>query len=450
MPGWTDRSVAVPVRGVAPAMQIDRYELALGLVGFAALVAAWVPAYTARRPLSLPIVLVAIGTLASLVPLGLPDADPRLHLEFVERFTELGVIVSLMGSGLKIDRPFGWRSWATTWRLLGVAMPLTIGLAAVLAFVLCDVGVASALLLGAVLAPTDPVLASDVQVGEPTLEADASPEEEGDVRFALTSEGGLNDALAFPFVYAAIHATSAGSPGGWALEWLAWDVVGRVAIGLVAGWLVGRALAVVAFRPPGRLSALAETPQGFVAVAITLLAYGLTELVHGYGFLAVFVAAVVLRGSERHHEFHAALHSFGEQTENLLVVGLLLLFGAALTSDVMSGFGWREVVFALVLVFAIRPLAGSIALAGTPLAPVERRAISFFGIRGFGSVYYLAYALSAEDFDHADTLWVALLAVLVVSIATHGVMATPMMNKVDLAARRRIRRRDRRVRRDAA
>jgi NhaP-type Na+/H+ or K+/H+ antiporter len=173
-----------------------------------------------------------------------------------------------------------------------------------------------------VLAPTDPVLASDVQVGEPELEEKPTPNAEEDVRFTLTSEGGLNDALAFPFVYLAIHVARDGwNPSGWAVEWIGWDLVARIAIALAVGWLVGRVLGVIAFRPPGPLRALADTPQGFVAVGATLLAYGATELLHGYGFLAVFVAAVVIRGSERNHEFQSELHAFTEQTENLLVVG---------------------------------------------------------------------------------------------------------------------------------
>lgn len=427
-------------------MTVDRYELGIAVVGLSAVVAAWVPAYTARRPLSLPIVLVTIGVAFSLLPTGLPAADPRQHVEFVERFTELGVIVSLMGSGLKIDRPFAWRTWGTTWRMLGIAMPLSIALAAALSMPLLGLGAATALLLGAVLAPTDPVLASDVQVGEPTLEASVPVESEGDVRFTLTSEGGLNDALAFPFVYAAMRAASVDHVGDWIAVWLAWDVVGRIVVGLACGWVVGRLLGVVAFRPPGRLSALAETPQGFVAVAVTLLAYGATELLHGYGFLAVFVAAVVLRGSERHHEFHAALHGFSEQIENLLVVGLLLLFGSALTSGALEAVGWADLAFALALVFVIRPAAGAMALVGTPLSRIERRAIAFFGIRGFGSIYYLAYALSARDFPEHDRLWGTVFVVLTLSIAAHGVTATATMDRVDQAARRRLARRPRRAR----
>lgn len=420
---------------------IDRYELALALAGLVALAAAWIPAYTARRPLSLPVVLLGFGAVIFALPLGLPSPDPAEHVDVVERLTEIAVIVALMGAGLKIDRPFSWRTWAPTWRMLAIAMPLTIGLGAILGATVAGLGAASALLLGAVLAPTDPVLASDVQVGEPELEAEPTPNAEEDVRFTLTSEGGLNDALAFPFVYLAIHVARNGwDPSAWLVEWISWDLVGRILIGLAVGWLVGRLLGVVSFHPPGRLSALAETPQGFVAIGATLLAYGATELVHGYGFLAVFVAAVVLRGSERNHEFQSELHTFTEQTENLLVVGLLLLFGGSLVSGVLDGITWTVVLLALLLVFVVRPASGGLALIGSPLTRTERFAISFFGIRGFGSIYYLAYALSEARFPNAETLWAIVAVTLVVSIATHGITATPVMRLVDRARWRRSRR----------
>jgi NhaP-type Na+/H+ or K+/H+ antiporter len=419
-------------------MTVDPYEAALAVGGVAALVAAWVPAYTARRPLSLPLVLVAIGALFFAIPFGFPAPDPRAHLDVTEHATELVVIVALMGAGLKIDRPFSWRSWGLTWRMLGIAMPITIALTALAGGLIGGLAGASALLLGAVLAPTDPVLASDVQVGEPSLGDDPDPEPEDDVRFTLTSEGGLNDALAFPFVYAAVAVAEHGwAPSGWAASWLAWDLVGRIAIALVVGWAAGRLLGIVAFRPPGRLSALAETPQGFVAIAGTLLTYGATELVHGYGFLAVFVAAVVLRSTERHHEFHADLHDFAGQVENLLVVALLFLFGGALVSGILGALTWRGALVALVAVFVIRPLSGFAALAGSALTRPERTVISFFGIRGFGSVYYLAYALAAAEFAGSDELWAMVALTMAVSIAAHGIGATPAMAVVDRASRTR-------------
>lgn len=364
-----------------------QYGLILLVVGTAALLAAWLPAYTARRPLSLPIVLVAVGVVIGLVGFGLPEVDPRRHLEVTTRLTEIGVIVALMGAGLRIDRPFSLRGWGSTWRMVGIAMPLTILAVAILGFSVGGLSVAAALLLGAVMAPTDPVLAGDVQVGEPTLGPDlerGSPEDE--VRFTLTSEGGLNDALAFPFVWGAIWLAQNDAGLEWSslFTWLAWDVAGRVVLGMAVGVAVGRLMGTVSFRPPGPLTALANHPQAFIALAATFIAYGAAELIHGYGFLAVFVAAVAV-------------------------------------------------------VFVVRPLLGQIALVGTKLTPRERWTISFFGIRGFGSVYYLAFALLAAPFAGSDQLWATVAATLLLSVVVHGVMATPAMDGVDRETRARLR-----------
>lgn len=417
-------------------LSIDRYEAALALIGLAALVAAWAPTLIARRPLSLPVVLLAFGAGVALLPLGFPDPDPQRYADFVERATEFAVIVSLMGAGLKIDRPFALRTWGSTFRMLGIAMPLTIAGVALLGVWVAGLGAAAALLLGSVLAPTDPVLASDVQVGEPTLDDEPVPDAEDEVRFTLTSEAGLNDALAFPFVYAAIHAAEHDwSPSEWVLGWLAWDLVARLAIAALVGLVVGRLLAVVAFRAPGPLPSLGDTPQGFVALAATLLAYGTTEMLQGYGFLAVFVVAVVLRSSQRDHELHTALHDFTDQAENLLVVALLLLFGGALVTGALGHLTWGGAAVAVLLVLVVRPLSGRIALAGVPLHSREKWAIAFFGIRGFGSVYYLAYALSAASFEHERRLWAIVALALVLSIGIHGITSTAGMRHVDEAAR---------------
>jgi sodium/hydrogen antiporter len=156
----------------------------------------------------------------------------------------------------------------------------------------------------------------------------------------------------------------------------------------------------------------------------------------------VFVAAVVLRGTERTHEFHADLHGFAEQIENLLVVGLLLLFGGALVSGIFDELTWRGAIVAVLVVFVVRPLSGLVALLRSKLASADRVAISFFGIRGFGSVYYLAYGLSAAVFVGARELWAIVALTMLISIAVHGVTATPAMAIIDGEYRTRRRRRD--------
>jgi NhaP-type Na+/H+ or K+/H+ antiporter len=154
-------------------------------------------------------------------------------------------------------------------------MPLSILGCALLGWWLLGLGIGAALLLGAVLAPTDPVLAGEVQVGEP----DDPDEPEDEARFSLTSEAGLNDALAFPFVYAAIAISMVGAdPSGWLADWLLVDVAWRLTVGtlvgLAAGWLLSRLF----FRSRLERARLADQAEGFVALAATLLAYGFAEL----------------------------------------------------------------------------------------------------------------------------------------------------------------------------
>lgn len=412
------------------------YTLGLTIAGVVILFAALLPTYLHKRPLSLPIVLVAGGTIG-LALLPTVEIDPRDHLTLTEHATELAVLISLLGAGLSIDRAPGWRRWGPTWRLLSIAMLLTIAGIAFAGAALLGLGAGGALLLGAAIAPTDPVLAADVQVGEPSVEG-APNDAEDQVRLTLTSEAGLNDGLAFPFVFAAIAiATHGSAPGDWLVHWLVVDLVERVGIGLLLGWLAGRFLSRIIFDPPRPFTPLADTNEGFVAVGAILITYGLTELAHGYGFLAVFIAATTLRNRQRDHGYHRTLHQFTGQIEQLLSVGLLVALGGAIADGILGGLTWRSAGLALLVVFVIRPAASRVALVATPTTKAERRAIGFFGIRGIGSIYYLAYATGHASFGHDDELWAATIATIVLSIVVHGVTATPVMRELD---RRRTRR----------
>lgn len=401
---------------------VDQYDLALAVLGLALLGAAIVPRLLAERPLSLPIVYLGLGFAFFALPLGLPDPDPVANALATERLTEVTVIVSLMGVGLKLDRPVGWRSWQPTWRLLAITMPLSIAAVALLGW-WAGLLPATALLVGAVLAPTDPVLASDVQVAPPG-EGDA-----GDTRFTLTSEAGLNDALAFPFTNAALAAGGAGSAawtGGWVVE----DVVLKLTAGLLIGVASGLGLGWLAFRLPGEGS-LAKSAEGFVAVAATFLTYGVTELAHGYGFLAVFVAAVTLRTVERDHEYHGVLHGFTDAVEQLFTVVLLVLVGGAVAGGALDALTPALAAVGLASILLVRPLLGWLGLFGTGLDPADRAAIAFFGIRGMGSLYYAAYAAQATELPGMDAVWALTLFVVVVSVVVHGVASTPVLMRLD-------------------
>lgn len=391
----------------------------LAIFGLLALGMALLPRMFHQRPLSFPLLYVAAGVALFSLPVALPDVDPVDSGKVALHLTEVGVIVALFGVGLKIGRPMSRRNWASTWRLLGIAMPLTIGAMAGLGAWLLGFDIASAVLFGAVLAPTDPVLAADVQQASP------HDEDPGEVRFALTSEAGLNDGLAFPFVMAASAILVSGAaPSNWLASWLAIDVGYRLGVGMACGWLFGRLLRLVVFSAPLRDSRLAETGEGLIAVAGTFLTYGVTELIEGYGFLAVFIAAQVLRARERDHEYHEVIHDFSEQIERLVNGVILVLFGAAISDGLLEPVTPQMVVVVLALVLVVRPVSSIIALGGTSHG---RGVISFFGIRGVGSFFYLAYALSEHDFTEARELWAVIGLTVIVSIAVHGLSAGPVM-----------------------
>jgi NhaP-type Na+/H+ or K+/H+ antiporter len=404
---------------------MSAYIVVLAVFGLVVLLTAWLPMVLKELPLSLPIFCVGLGALIFAFP-DIPGVmpHPMEELAIVERASEFVVIISLMGAGLKIDRPFGWGRWKLTWRLLGISMPITILALAVLGQSLLGLGLATAILLAASLAPTDPVLASDIQVGPP------GSGEEDEVRFTLTSEAGLNDGLAFPFILLAValaHEISATSVA----EWFVYAVLWKIAAGVGVGYAVGRVLGWLTFHLPNRAK-LSRTGSGFVALGITALAYGGTEMVRGYGFLAVFVAALALRATEPKHEYHQKLHDFAEELERLMMMVLLVLLGGAMTgADLFQALTWEAAAFAALALFVVRPLAGWIGLLGTDRPADEKMAISFFGIRGLGSIYYLSYALQKEAFDHAALLWSVTGFIILVSIVLHGVTVTPVMRNLD-------------------
>jgi NhaP-type Na+/H+ or K+/H+ antiporter len=417
------------------------YEAALLLIGIAIFGAVVLPRRLSDKPMSFPMIYVAAGILVFSLPLGVEIPDPIEHAELTERLTEFVVIIALMGAGLKLDRPFELGAWSNTWRLLAITMPLTIIAAAVLGVGLLGTLLPTAALLGAVIAPTDPVLASDVQATPPTEEMDeeADPaEQEGEVRFALTSEAGLNDGLAFPFTHFAIAmAAAAGTSGlAWVGEWFLVHFLYEIVAGVVMGYLGGQVIARVIFGEPVTTQ-LGKVMEGAEALAATLIVYGATELVHGYGFIAVFVAALELRHYEWEHEYYTALHDYAVMIERIVMASVLVLFGGAIAGGLLAPLGWLDVAVGLALIFVVRPVAGMIGLVGTTLSWGERLVVSSFGIRGIGSFYYLAFALNEASFGEvellvaADKLWALVGFIALTSIVLHGASANYVMDKVE-------------------
>lgn len=399
------------------------YHEFLLIAGLAIVCAFWLPRFVSgREPASSPLLILAGALIALVTPAPPPPLfDPIADPAWWEVLSELAVIVALFATGMRLDvvRPFA--RWGVTARLLLVAMPLTIG-AMLLVGLAAGLPFASALLLGAVLAPTDPVLAGDVQVGPPT-EGGEHP-----VRFALTAEAGLNDGLAFPFVYLAIAAI-AGLTATEALEWAAYDLVYRIVVGVAVGGVAGWALGQVVFRWPIK-NVLAETGSGVLALAGVLVCYGAAEFAHGYGFIASFVGGLVFRRIEAEHSFHSDLHLFNLAIEHALTAVLLLMTGAAL-GTYLELVRWEHLALAASLIVIVRPAIGWVALAGTGLGPRERWVTAAFGVRGIGSLYYLAFAAgSAAAMPLVGELWLIVLVTIALSAVVHGLTSGAALKRI--------------------
>lgn len=392
------------------------YHIALVAVGGAIVLAYWLPRFFSGREPAASALLIGLGLASfgwipdmprALSPLALPRAW--------EAASGMCVICGLFGVGLRIDKIRPWSKWKPTRRLLLIAMPVSIA-AIALAGWLAGMSIAAALLLGAVLAPTDPVLASDVQVGPP------SEGGEHGVRFALTTEAGLNDGLAFPFLYLALAVAATGAFNAASLgDWLWRDIGYRIVAGSTAGWSMGWLLGKIMFDWPSR-NALAETGSAVVALAGIFLTYGLTEICEGYGFIAVFVAAIKLRRVESGHEFHILLHNFAESIERALTALLLVGLGAALPA-ILPALEWTGAAIGAALILLIRPIVGWFSLCGAISERRERAVVAFYGIRGIGSINYLAYASTHVALGDIEQLWAIVAFAILVSSVVHGFTA---------------------------
>ncbi|HEY0056824.1 MAG TPA: cation:proton antiporter [Pedobacter sp.] len=401
------------------------YFLILSVIGFAAFGMAWMPAISKLTSISYSIIYMLLGmALYKLIPNILPIPDVKVNEGLIMRITEIVVIISLMGTGIKIDRSFSYKNWSTPIRLIGIAMITCIAFAAALGHTLIGLGIASSLLLGSALAPTDPVLASDVQVGPPNERI------KSETKFALTAEAGLNDGMAFPFIWLAILVVGISKDNlnnGDLVNWFSYHLLYKIAVGVGIGYILGRIAGYLVFTVSEKFSAL-KTRDGFLAISLTLIVYSITELAHGYGFIAVFVSSITLRHFDKTHDYHHDLHSFVDQTERLLVAILLLLFGGALVHGILDPLTWRMALFAIVFVFIIRPVTAFLSLYGTDIHMKEKLAISFFGIRGMGSVFYLTFAFQQADFDDKSEIWATVAFTILLSILLHGLTATPVIN----------------------
>ena len=402
------------------------YHVVLVVVGVIVILARWLPRLVSEREPAAAPLMILFGAAAALLVPNMPILpDPRQMPLPWELVSELTVIVALFGAGMRIDSLRPWKRWMPTFRMLAISMPLTILAVTLLGVTLGGLTLAGAILLGAVLAPTDPVLAADVQVGPP------QEGEEHPVRFTLTTEAGLNDGLAFPFVYLGLIVAAEGlNPDAWAWEWLLRDVLYRIILGGIMGWSGGRLLGIVLFSVP-KGSILAETGSGVIAIAGVLLCYGSTELVEGYGFIAVAVLGLSLRRVQEEHHFHRRLHDFSESVEHALTAVLLIGLGLVLPI-LFVDLIWTHVMIALALIVVVRPLSAWIALLRTDLGQRDRAVISVYGVRGIGSIYYLCYAGSHMEFANETQLWSLVGLVILLSTILHGFSVGWAMDQISV------------------
>jgi NhaP-type Na+/H+ or K+/H+ antiporter len=418
---------AVPVLASQPGFELgDPYALVLAFAGVAVFAAVGALSHEHERAFSASLIYLCLGLVAATAidVLGVHWIDPFADAHVIEHLAEFAVIVALFGTGLKLERIFDPRPLGSVGRLLGIVMPLTIAAVTLFGSAVMGLSLGAAIILGAALAPTDPVLAGDVGVGPP------GDDDQFEANVALTAEAGLNDGLAFPFVFLGVYvATHHGT--GWLGEWLAADVLYGVAAGVVIGAGLGHLIAASIVWLRDR-ELLAPVLDGWVAVGAVLLVYGLGEVIGGYGFLAVFAAGVAFRRYEHGHELHRRVHDGAEVVEKFSELALILLLGSLVTIGGLSHAGVAGWLLVPLLLLVIRPLATVVAFAGSPLPAGHRAFIGWFGVRGIGSLYYVAVALGLGILPagEARTLFWTVAACVVASIVVHGVTATPLARRL--------------------
>jgi sodium/hydrogen antiporter len=376
-------------------------------------------------PLTTAIVYLAVGMIFGPTLLGLYHFNPLKESAVLEVLTEAAVLISLFAAGVKLPAPVTWARWRSPVLLAFLSIAVTVVLIAAFGYYVLELPLGAALLLGAILAPTDPVLAGDVQVRHP-----------GDrdrLRFNLTCEAGMNDGSAFPFVMLGLGLLGLHPLGEMGLRWALvdalWATGGGIALGVAGGVAVARLAAALRRAYPA-----SERYDDFIGLGLIGAVYGAAVLAQTWGFLAVFFAAVALRQSELRMAGDGAPSGaqvsvdalvFKEHLERISEILLVLLIGGTLFLDSWS---WRAVGLALFVFLVARPLSVLAGLSGTRTPWPMRGMISWFGVRGIGSLYYLMYAIEhglperlALEFIHLT------LIVVTLSILVHGVSVKPLM-----------------------
>ncbi|MGI8558896.1 MAG: cation:proton antiporter [Solirubrobacteraceae bacterium] len=401
------------------------HTLALVAIGVVVLIGVVAMSHDQERAFSAAVVFVASGALGAvgLSLLGITPLDPERNHLLLEHLTELALIVAVFSAGLTIERRVRRRTWLSVAVLLVIVMPLTIaGIAAFGAWAM-GLSFGGALLLGAVLAPTDPVLAGDVGLSGPGGEVYGEP------RLSLHTEAGFNDGLASPFVVLGLFAAHQGGTS-WIGTWLVADLLYAagfaLALGAATGW--GAAALVTRARTRGLV---ASELEGFISIGLVLVIYGVTEALGAYGLLAVFAAGFAFRRYEYGADIHHAIHTGTQTAGRTLELVVLLLLGTILTLHGLSGPGIAGWLLAPLLLLVIRP-ALVFATAGKRFMTTRQRLfLGFFGVRGVAALFYATVVVEAHVLDAREQhilVWTTI-ACVVTSIVVHGIAATPLTRR---------------------
>ena len=403
-------------------------EFALGLVGFGLALFAAIGAlsHQEERAFSASIIYLALGLVGAgaLSLLEIPPIDFLEDGPIIEHVAELALIVAVFTTGLAISRRLRWREWRSVAGLIGVVMPLSIAAVALFGALAMDLSLGAAIILGAALAPTDPVLAGDVGVSPP---GDGLEEE---ARFNLGTEAALNDGLASPFVLLGIFVAGEGG-SDWLTEWAAADVLYAVLAGGALGAVGGDLLGALAVRLQDA-KLLDSRLDYYIAIPTALVVYGVAEFAGAYGLVAAFCAGLAFRRYELGHAYNRHVHEGAEVVEKFGELVVILLLGSMVTTAGLSEPGLAGWLLVPLLLIVIRPALVMALFARSRMAIRERTFVAWFGVRGVAALYYAVVAVGAgvlAPAEEAKVFWTVAICVMV-SIVVHGVSASPLSRRL--------------------
>ena len=412
----------------APGFEpIGAFPVLLVFLGFVLLTAARALTLEEESPFSASVVYLALGLAAAGVihVLGLRWIDPFEDARLIEHLTEFALVVALFASGLTINRPLRWRQWRAVVGLLGLVLPLTIAAGALYGVGAMALSLGAAVALGAVLAPTDPVLAGTVGLGPP---GDSS--EESDARFNLTAEAALNDGLVSPFVLLGVlilDRRGSGWFGGWVVADLLYGSAFAVVLGALGGYVFG---SFIKWLQPRHV--LAPEFDGFLVIGAVLVVYGVADALDAYGLVAVFVAGVFFRRYEIEHEYNVRLHRAATIAKHFAELGVIVLLGTLVTGDAFGAPGLAGWLIAPFLILVVRPLGVLLLLTRSTMSPRERIFLAWFGVKGIASLYYISFLIGRRllPAEHRTQLFWTVAFTVMLSILVHGIGALAITRRL--------------------